>query len=102
MEKNKRDNFLGIRLTKDERTLVEKVITKYNYKNSATFIREAIFTHIGNLTKATHSLDIQCFRDVVLKIRQSSFSIMEIADSLQKELNSLDIIQLIGDLDNEE
>lgn len=81
---------VGVRLTAEEKKMIETI--KGNAKMSE-FLREAIFSHIGNINDNAGAIDVSLFL-TQLNVMKKSITILE------QKLQSYDVSRLIDGIRN--
>ncbi|MFW9973626.1 MAG: hypothetical protein ACFFDF_25825 [Candidatus Odinarchaeota archaeon] len=77
----KRDQLIGTRFTRKEKEIIENFVKDHN-SNISDFVREAIFSHMNNLSENVGVINLDKLIDEFKKIK----------DSANVTLNSIDTI----------
>jgi len=83
----KRDQFIGVRFTEDEKKEIDKYITLKNI-TITDFIREAVFSHLYNLTRK-NQVDFKHINSDIENIRVLSNKLRLLISQLDSEFNVL-------------
>ena len=89
----KKDKLIGIRFTKEERQLIEK-LARARSCTITEFIRESVFSHINNLYDNVGILDVDEFLINFKKIEKSAETVLRSISILKKKLDIYDFERL--------
>jgi len=89
----KREKLIGIRFTKKEREVIETLAENRDL-TLTDFIREAVFSHINNLTNNVGNIDVEFFLTKFDKMNDSINILKEYVKIMKREFDVYDLARI--------